>query len=261
MTSILDDSVPDLGALTEDRILGGRVVLWQPRRGYRAGIDPVLLAAATPAAPGQSVLELGAGAGAAFLCLAARVPDLSIMAIELQEEYAALARHNAHSNDCAARVFAADLRDLPQEVRQQRFDHVIANPPYYERNLGSPSADRGRDMAFAGDTPLHDWIEAASRRLAPKGWLTLIQKATRLPEMLDALNGKLGSIRVLPLCGRNGRPADRVLLWARKEGRAPFQLEAPLVLHEGETHLRDEEDYSPLVRGIVRDAQPLIVSR
>jgi tRNA1(Val) A37 N6-methylase TrmN6 len=256
MISISGDNLPDT-ELSDDRILGGRVALWQPKRGYRAGIDPVLLAAATPSKPGQSVLELGAGAGAAFLCLAARVPDLSITAIEVQENYAELAARNAERNACAATVFTADLRALPQSVRQTRFDHVIANPPYFDRELGSPSSDHGRNLAFAGDTPLSDWIETASRRLAPKGWLTLIQKATRLPDLLSALNGRLGSIRVQPLAGREGRPADRIILWARKEGKAPFRLNAPLVLHAGSSHLEDREDYRENIQAVLRDAQPL----
>ncbi|MBM1220375.1 methyltransferase [Ponticoccus sp. SC2-23] len=258
MTSISDGSLPEPG-LSDDRILGGRVALWQPRRGYRAGIDPVLLAAATPAKPGQSVLELGAGVGAAFLCLAARVPELAITAVEVQGDYAELANRNAARNGCPAEIVTADLRALPPSVKQVRFDHVIANPPYFDRDFGSPSPDKGRNLAFAGDTPMRDWVDTASRRLAPKGWLTMIQKAARLPEVLAALEGRLGSVRVLPLAGRAGRPADRFLLWARKEGKAPFRLEAPLVLHEGQAHLEDAEDYREDVRAILRDAKALPV--
>lgn len=242
--------------VTDDRILGGRVALWQPRGGYRAGVDPVLLAAATPARPGQSVLELGAGAGAAFLCLMARVPDLRVTAVELQAGYAELARRNAARNGAEATIATADLRDLPADIRQSRFDHVMANPPYFLRGLGSPSPDPGRDTALAGDTPLADWIEVAGRRLAPRGWLTLIHKADRLPELLRALDGRLGSVRVRPIAGRQGRAANRIILWARKEGKAPFRLDPPLVLHDGKAHLSDKEDYTDEIRGILRDAQP-----
>jgi tRNA1(Val) A37 N6-methylase TrmN6 len=64
------------GETREDRLLGGRVRLLQPLKGYRAATDPVLLAAAVAARPGQRVLDLGCGAGAAVFCLAARVPGL-----------------------------------------------------------------------------------------------------------------------------------------------------------------------------------------
>ena len=68
--------------LTRDAFLGGLVHLWQPRSGYRAGVDPVLLAATIPAVSGQRVLELGCGVGAAVLCLGARVAGLELVGVE-----------------------------------------------------------------------------------------------------------------------------------------------------------------------------------
>src|SRR5574343_1545621 len=95
--------------LTDDKFLCGRLRLWQPAQGYRAATDPVLLAAACPATAGQSVLDLGCGAGAAALCLAARVPDLALAGLELQPEYADLARRNAARNGVAMQVECGDL--------------------------------------------------------------------------------------------------------------------------------------------------------
>ena len=59
---------------TFDSFLGGQVQVHQPRDGYRAGTDQVLMAAACPAVAGDTVLELGCGVGVASLCLLARVP-------------------------------------------------------------------------------------------------------------------------------------------------------------------------------------------
>ncbi|MGB0439250.1 MAG: methyltransferase, partial [Paracoccaceae bacterium] len=52
-------------SLTCNAFLGGRAQIWQPRDGYRAGIDPVLLAASVPARPGERILDLGCGGGGA----------------------------------------------------------------------------------------------------------------------------------------------------------------------------------------------------
>jgi len=118
--------------LTCDAFLGGKLHLWQPRRGrgYRAGVDPVLLAASIEATAGQSVLELGCGVGAAVLCLGARVPGLTLTGCELQPAYAELARRNGGA---ALEVVEADLTDMPLHLRQRQFDHVLANPPYFDR--------------------------------------------------------------------------------------------------------------------------------
>ena len=252
MALIWDDS-----ALSRDAFLGGLVQIWQPRRGYRAGIDPVLLAASVPAVAGQSVLELGCGVGVAALCLSARVPGLRLYGVEIQPEYAELALRNAVENDAALAVTQADLRALPDALRMQSFDHVIMNPPYFDRDTGTGSDDPGRNMALGGDTALADWLDVAARRLGPKGALTLIQRTDRLPEVLAALQGRLGSVAVLPLVPRVGAAAELFILQARKSGRAPFRFCAQLVLHEGIEHTPDGEKYSSSVTDILRNAAAL----
>ncbi|WP_424977846.1 tRNA1(Val) (adenine(37)-N6)-methyltransferase [Leisingera sp. S232] len=237
--------------------LGGRVQLLQPHKGYRAGVDPVLLAAAVPAAPGHAVLELGCGAGQALLCLGGRVPGLSLAGVELQLPYADLARRNAAANDQKLEVVEADLSSLPSELKQRHFQHVIANPPYYKRGAHSQSEDAGRRRALGEETPLADWIAVAARRLAPKGYLHMIQRADRLPDMLAGCSGSLGSLEILPLCPRAGRAAELVILRARKGGKADFRLHAPLVLHEGHQHERDGDSYQPKIRAVLRDAAAL----
>lgn len=244
-------------ALTCDEFLGGRLRLWQPREGYRAGVDPVLLAAAIPAQAGQDALELGCGAGAAILCLGARVVGLNLTGVELQPDYAALARRNAEANQLALEVIDADLRALPADLRQRQWHHVLMNPPYFDREASTASADGGRDTALGGNTPLADWIDVAARRLRSKGTLTIIQRIERLPEALAACEGRIGSIFVQPLAPRESRAPKLFLLQARKGGRAAFHLAPPLVLHAGPTHVKDRDDYTAEARAILRDGKPL----
>lgn len=236
--------------LTHDAFLGGRLHLWQPRKGYRAATDPVLLAAACPALSGQSVLDLGCGVGAASLCLAARVPDLRLYGLELQPDIAALARRNAADNGFAMQIECGDLGQMPKPLRLG-FDHVIANPPYYAQT-GTPSPDPSRDTALRAETPLGDWVQTAARRLSPGGWLTLICGVDGLPQVLTAMGTTLGSATVLPLAPRQGRPALRIILRARKSGRAAFRLLAPFVLHEGTAHESDRESYTPRAGAVLR---------
>ncbi|WP_171175748.1 tRNA1(Val) (adenine(37)-N6)-methyltransferase [Ruegeria sp. HKCCD8929] len=238
--------------LTRNAFLGGRLKLWQPRDGYRAGVDPVLLAASVPARAGQTVLELGCGAGAAILCLAERVPGQVLTGVELQPAYADLARRNAAENDAALEVIGADLSALPPDMKQRQFDHVIANPPYYRPGAHSPATDKGRRTALGEQTPLEMWIDVAARRLAPRGDLHMIQRADRLPDMLAACTGRLGSVEVLPLAPRAGRACELLILRARKGGRAAFRLHAPVILHSGDRHQRDEDDYHPAVSAVLR---------
>jgi tRNA1Val (adenine37-N6)-methyltransferase len=236
--------------LSRDAFLGGRLHLWQPLKGYRAATDPVLLAAACPAAPGKTVLDLGCGAGTAALCLATRVPGVLLTGLELQPDYAALARRNAAENGLALEVVEGDLAAMPAALRRG-FDHVIANPPYYPKG-GTPSPQPGRDLALRAEVPLAEWVAAAARRLSPGGWLTMILGTDGLPEVLAALSPRLGSAAVLPLAARKDRPALRVILQARKGGRAGFRLLAPLILHEGAAHDGDRDSFAPKVAAVLR---------
>jgi len=241
--------------LTEDHFLGERLRLLQPRRGYRAATDPVLLAAAVAAQAGQSVLDLGCGAGTAALCLGTRVPGLALSGLELQPDYAALARENGARNGMALAVHEGDIAAPPSELRAQTFDHVIANPPYYAPT--SPAADdAGRDTALRAVAPASLWVDAGMRRLKSGGVLTMIHLAERLPALLGALEGR-GSAAVLPLCPRDGRAASRVIVQMRKGGRAPFRLLAPLVVHAGPAHDGDRDSFTPEVQAILREAAAL----
>jgi tRNA1Val (adenine37-N6)-methyltransferase len=242
--------------LSDDKFLCGRLRLLQPMKGYRAATDPVLLAAACPAVSGESVLDLGCGAGAAALCLGLRVPGLSLAGLELQPDYADLARRNAERNRIPVDVHEGDLTRMPKDLRRD-FDHVIANPPYYLAG-GSPSPVTGRARAMQVGTPLSDWVIAASRRLRPGGWFTLICGTDGLPLVLSAFGSKLGSAAVLPLSAREGRAALRVLVQARKGGRAPFRLLAPFVLHDGAVHDGDRESYVPEANAVLREGANLL---
>lgn len=243
--------------LTDDRFLDGRLNILQPKDGYRAGVDPVLLAAAVPARAGETVLELGCGVGVASLCLLSRVNGLLGTGIEMQTFYAKLACRNAERAGLPLDVVTADLRELPPAIRARSFHHVMMNPPYFDRAASTPSQDQGRDIALGGETAMADWIDAAARRLRPKGTLTVIQRIERLPEIIGLVAVRLGSIVIRPVAAREGRAAGLFLLQARKSGRAKFHLSPPLILHEGAAHLRDGDDYAPEIREILRNGGAL----
>ncbi|WP_425100951.1 tRNA1(Val) (adenine(37)-N6)-methyltransferase [Tropicibacter sp. S64] len=235
--------------------LGGRVRLWQPKTGYRAGIDPVLLAASIPARPGQSVLELGCGAGPALCCLGVRVPGLGLAGVDVQDAYANLAKDNLRENRLDGDIWTSDLTELPADLRQLSFDHVMANPPYFHENRRRSAADAGREAGRAGAVPLEDWVGVASRRLKPQGFATFIQRVERLPELLAAMRMSLGSLELMPLFPREGRGPRLILARGRKGGRADFRFHSGLVLHRGKAHEGDHEHYSDAINAILREGE------
>ncbi|HUC62361.1 MAG TPA: methyltransferase [Alphaproteobacteria bacterium] len=229
--------------ITLDRLLGGRVEFAQLAEGYRAAIDPVLLAAALGEPAGEHVLDLGAGAGAASLCLAARVPDCRVTGLERDAVLVRLASENAGRNGFADRLtfVEGDVRAPPASVAPASFDRVMANPPYLEAARASPSPKPGRATSqVESDAPLEDWIAAALAFARPKGVMTFIHRADRLGDLLAAFGGKAGEVAIFPLWPMaDGRPAKRVIVRARKGSAAPTRLMPGLVLHEKDGRFTD----------------------
>ena len=221
-------SIP--GDATHGHLLGGSVQYAQPRHGFRSGIEPVLLAASVPAKAGDRVLEGGSGAGAALLCVAARVAGVDGVGVERDAPLTELATQNAAANNWPTLCFiTADVTALPD---LGAFDHAIANPPYHAAG-GTPSPDAARHGAkHAPDGLLAAWAGSLARILRPRGSLTCILPAASLPEALAAFAGAACQPSVmLPLWPRAGEPAKLLLLRGVKGGRMPFQVLAGLVLH------------------------------
>jgi len=238
-------------AAGEDRLLGGRVRLLQPRDGYRAAIDPVLLAAAVAAGPGERVADLGCGVGAALLCLAVRCPEVVVVGIEREPGLAALAIENLRLNGLEARgtILRGSVAD---PIPGAPFDRVMMNPPFLPPGRGRASAHPVRAGAnVEGDLDLGGWIAMAARALKPRGWLTLIHRADRVDEICAALRPAFGSVTLFPLWPRAGEPARRVLVRARRGGRSPAVLAAGLVLHGADGRFTEATD------AVLRDAAPL----
>ena len=241
---------------TEDAFLDGRLRIRQPRRGYRAGMDPVLLAASVDARAGARVLELGCGVGVALLCLAHRVPGLKATGLELQPELADLARANAAANALEAHIVDGDVALLPPELRAQSFDHVMANPPYFERAHGSTARDAGRETGRGEGIALSLWVDAAIRRLAPGGRFWMIQRTARVPDILAACDNRIGDVMLLPLAGRQGRDPETAIISAKKGARGAFRRMSPVVLHMGDAHA-DGDRHSDVARSVLRDGKAL----
>jgi tRNA1(Val) A37 N6-methylase TrmN6 len=236
-------------ALTEDALLGGRVRLLQPARGYRVAVDAVLLAAAVDAAAGARILDLGAGVGAVGLCLLARLPGCTVVGIELQTALAALAERNAALNGMTNRVqtLVHDLaRPLPADLGS--FDHVVSNPPHLAAAVADPSPDPSKALATVeSSADLARWLGVATDAAKPAGTLLVIHRSDRLEEIVDRL-GRLGwgdvTLKRLP-------PARRVLVRARRTVKPVRHEVPPLTLHRPDGRYTDEAE------AILRHAAPL----
>ncbi len=230
--STIIEGAPD--AASRDTILGGRVVLWQPRSGYRSAIDPVLLAASVGADAGSRVLDFGCGVGAISLCLLARIPEFQITGLEIDPGLVALAERNVVENQATDRfrVIHGSVAAPSSALPAGTYDLVVTNPPFHASHSGSVSpVQRKRTANVEIETGLDNWILGAERALRPKGRIALIYRADRMVDLLVALGRRFGEIIVHPLWPRAGMPAKRIIVHARKSVLTPLCLTAGTALH------------------------------
>ncbi|MCF3945684.1 tRNA1(Val) (adenine(37)-N6)-methyltransferase [Acidiphilium iwatense] len=237
--------------VTEGTLLGGRLRYRQSASGHRTGIEPVLLAAAIPARPGERVIEAGTGAGAGLLCLGHRVAGLAGVGVERDPALAGLAAANFHANGLdGIGAVAADIARLPLAVG---FHHAFANPPWRDV-ADTASPDPGRRLAHRAPAGLlAAWVGALAAVLRARGSITLILPASSLSDTCAVLrDAGCGACRVLPLWPRAGRAAKLVIVQARKGARGPDALLPGLILH-GAT------GYTGEAEAILRDGTALVL--
>jgi tRNA1(Val) A37 N6-methylase TrmN6 len=242
----------ELGAPIETKLgraLGGKLIVEQPSRGYRAGMDAAILAAAVALAPGRRAVEIGCGVGGCLLQAAARNPDAALTGIERDPAALALALANIARNAMVGRV-AARAGDVAAGFRSlglERFDLAFANPPFFD----DPGALRGpapeRAGAWLADDGLAAWLGFMLDAVKDGGAVVTIHRADRLADILAGLAPRAGSVRIRPIQPYTDEPAKRVLVRAVRGGRAPLVLLPPLVLHD-----RSGAKHTPEAEAILR---------
>ncbi len=249
---------------TRDAFLGGKVILEQPAKGrHRAGLDAVFLAAAIPPETSGVVADLGAGVGAAGLCLASRVPNVSVKLVDNDPLVLNLAKRNIHHENNAyfshrvcllpADIVAKGVQRHAAGLTPESIDHAIMNPPYYSRRAFQASPSSARAAAHVLDHQgLEPWIRTATDVIRPGGSLTLIFRADGLIELTNLLEGRFGAIDVMALHPRPESPAIRVLIRAIRASRAPLRLLPGHILHQ-----KEGSSFTPLSQAIMRDGDGL----
>lgn len=234
-------------AYTIDAFHRGRFHIMQPKGGgHRSGVDAMLLASLVASDRPVTVADLGSGAGAAGLAVAARLAEARVMLVEkspLMADYARRTLALLENASLAGRVevLEADVTltgkpritaGLPDEI----FDHVIMNPPFNDA-ADRRTPDALKAEAHAMTEGLFDgWIRTAGAIMKPGGQLSLIARPQSIAEIIDACGKRFGGLEITALHPRPDESATRILVTAIKGSRARLTLRAPLFVHGADGH-------------------------
>lgn len=247
--------------LTDDAFLGGALQILQPKAGYRAGVDAILLAAVVPHRGNRllRILDMGSGVGTVGLAVARRIPSTDVTLLEAEPVLSAIAARNIVRNGLSDRVraIAADIAAPALElgalgVEADQFDHVVANPPFHVEGRGTPAPVAIKAAAHAmPDGALETWVRVMARVTAPGGSATLIHKADALGQILAAFDGRFGAIRIFPIYARWGERAIRVVVTGTKGSRAPLGVLPGMMLHD------EGNSFTPAAQAVLRQGAGL----
>jgi tRNA1(Val) A37 N6-methylase TrmN6 len=230
--------------------ISGHFRIFQLRKGHRFSTDDVLTAwYGTAWAPSAGrVLDLGSGIGSVGMIAAWRLPGARFVTIEAQEDSVRLARKSAAYNGLQGRyaIRQADFRDDHALSADERFDLVLASPPYFPSGAGIEGDHPQKVVCrfeLRGD--VGDYARVAAGHLQPGGFFACVFPEERR-EWLESAVHRAGFavVRRRPVIFREGEPPLVGLFGMMPAGDLPAAMrsrtwvEPPLVIRasDGSVH-------------------------
>ncbi len=221
--------------LTKNNILNGKVELYQPKQGFRVGIDSILLASSVQKY--SKCMEFGSGSGIILIYLAKRFPDAKIFGIEKNLDLVNLAKINLKNNKITkstAEIEQNNLNDaLFMKNNNNIYDRIIMNPPYFSPNKVIMSKNITK-VSSRYEFDINSWFTAAYKKLKPKGYLNFIYRSENLDIVLNRLYPEWGDIKIYPLWPKKNIKSKLMIVQAKKNVKAGVQILPGLVLHNAD---------------------------
>lgn len=220
----------------------GAFHLVQPaEKGHRSGVDAMILACAVPDGFAGHVADLGAGAGAAGLAVAARCPLAQVTLVERSSymvQFAQKTLQHPLNQQFGTRVklIEADVSlagkaRIANGLADNAFDFAIMNPPFNEASdRRTPDAVKAEAHVMP-DGMFVQWIRTAAAIVRPGGGLAIIARPASLRTILDAIDSRFGGLQIIPVHPRPDASAIRIVVTGISGNRAPLTFMPPLVLH------------------------------
>ena len=218
----------------------------QKEKGFKFGMDAVLLADFATGAPGGKIMDLCTGTGVIPLLMHGRNKGAHFTGLELQEDIADMAQRSVIMNGLSDSISMAcgdlcAIADL-QEYARESFDAVTANPPYIKGGHGLVNEASSKMISrHEVHMTLKELILAAAYLLKPGGTFAVVYKPFRLAELIAELTlARLEPKRMCLVEPHAGEEPNMVLLEAVKYGKPYLNCEPTLVCYGSDGKYTEE---------------------
>ncbi len=218
-----------------DSILGGRLGIIQPKRGYRFSIDALLLAGFVHLQEQDRVIDLGTGCGIIAIILAKQRPEVRVLGVEIQDRLVSIAKRSIQLNGLSdeIEIVKGDIRFPESFCTPESFSTAVFNPPYRGLHSGRINPDPEKAVArheILGT--LGDFMAAAAYALRPGGHVYVIYPSMRMSHLLAQM--RLVRIEPKRLCtvySHSGASACFVLVDGLKGGGEELDVLPPICIY------------------------------
>lgn len=227
--------VNNSSALTKNSILNGYIEIYQPKHGFRVGIDSILLASSVEKY--SKCMEFGSGSGIILVYLSKRFPDSKVFGIEKNIDLVNLAKKNLKYNKINKNTAEVEQSNLDDQSflknNNNSFDRIIMNPPYFSPEKVIMTKNTIKASARY-EYDINKWFTAAYKKLKPRGFLNFIFRTENLDLILNNLYPKWGDIKIYPLWPKKHIKSKLMIVQAKKNAKSGVQILPGLVLHNND---------------------------
>ncbi len=226
------------------------MLLYQPQDGYRYNSDTHILYSFISQVLSKyknlniSVLDVGAGVGVLGLLLKRDHDKLRLSCSEIQEAYIKYLKINLNINNQIANIYSGDFGFV---CFQHKFDLIISNPPFYDKNV-LKSSNKTKQIARYNDSlPLTVLVKKANDVLTDDGKLIFCYDAKQIDELFDVLGSYRFNIEAVQFVhSKPDKNAKIVLVYARKNSNSKTDVYAPIISFDtdGNTTKKIKDIYS-----------------
>lgn len=201
---------------------------------FRFGTDSVLLSAFACEKHARRVFDIGTGCGVIPLLVSSRLKHCEIDALEIQEDFADMAKRSVLYNNLMERIhiYHGDARNMPNDFAVGDYDLVTCNPPYSAvRSSIAPNSQSLAQSTQDVTLNLSDMSRAAARLLRNGGRLCVVVPSSAFLRLCDAAREhRVEPKRVRFVHDKLDKPPYLVLFEAIRNGNAGLHIEPPLIV-------------------------------